>query len=750
MFKGNGIMNIWNDLKLRWLANYLKSFPPSSFQAFSVIQWMYENAVDIPAALPPVLEEVFIDQKQRPKRKKLDMGHSIDDESMLKLHEFIAQDAADELAEKNADKKSAKDRTLFNTLTPHKREASIEETVSALETREENFAPVPDVLYTNITALFSMLGFGQDEIDAMCFASRMADRETLYLFKKLTDKMSLQTGGDPTQHMSRFLDIPVERLRQILSQQAPLRKASFIGLNMHDEGMYVCSPHLLATLKEPHPNPDAIVNHLLGPILLTDRDFDHDFDYLGETGEAIYQTAKGMLEHGLQDGRGSVCLYGGSGAGKTTLAAAIAKKLGYTIHDVGQCLPDSFSTEPTSRYNRESGEPGRMQQLNAFLLASFLVGRLNRKAILHLGEMEGIFRDPNNHHFQGGGLKNHLQAALDVNRALTFMTTNRIDLISESTLRRMIPVFHIPPMPWKKRAEVIRANASQKGMNVSASDASILARDFPSLSPGMLEYAVQATAMRPDMKDADPTAQIRALRLIFNETVRGLQLGLPETVSKPDISGFDPALMNTSSNVQSLSTSLKHMVGEGKNYSICMIGPQGAGKRSCALWLCDQIQKPGHRIGFNNLLDRSGFAFDLTGLSSAMERASAEGSMLVIEGADRLFDERFEMDRRIADCFERPSCPIIVLADSDTDVSWEKIARFNLAIRADYLSEEQQVLAFRSILGREPPADFKPWTRLTPGDFVKAQHQGQILGQDAGSLLGKLRCAANQDRKMGF
>lgn len=743
-------MNIWNDFKLRWLANYLKSFPPSSFEAFSVMQWMHENTVDIPAALPSSLNHAFGDHMQKPDKERLNLIGSLDDENMLKIRDRIALSMANQIIEKTQNKQSAKDRTLFNSFTPDERKALIKEIVTALEMREDNDITVPDVLYANTTALFSVLGFGQTEVSAMCFASRMADRDTFHLFKKLTDKMSLQIGGDPTQHMSRFLDVPSEKLRQILSQKAPLRKASFIELDMRDQGIYVCPPHLLATLKEPHPDPDAIVNHLLGPILSTDRDFDRDFDYLGETGEAIYQTAKGMLEQGLQDGRGSICLYGGSGAGKTTLAAAIAKKLGYTIHDVGQCLPDSFSTEPVSRYHPESGEPGRKEQLNAFLLASFLIGHLGRKAILHLGEMEGIFRDPNNHRFQGGGLKNHLQAALDLNRALTFMTTNRIDLISESTLRRMIPVFHIPPMPWKKRAEVIRANALQKGMDIAISDASILARDFPSLPPGMLEYAVQATAMRPDMKDKNPAMQIRALRLIFNETVRGLQLGLPDMVRTPDISGFDPALMNTTADLQSLSISLRHAAEHGDNYSVCMMGPQGAGKRSCALWLCDRIQRPGHRINFNSLLDQSRLGLNPVALSEAMERASSEGSILVIEGADRLFDERFEMDRRIADCFERPFCPVIVLADHEMEVPWEKLARFNLTIRASYLSEKQQLLAFRSILGQEPPTGFKPGARVTPGDFVRARDQSRILGQDAGILLGSLRHTAMPDRKMGF
>ena len=754
-------MEFWNDRKLTWYANYLRSFPADSFQAYSIAQWMHEKSDDIPVELPPLLDETFGEKAQKQEPDKPDFDHrpgESDDEWFARVNKSMDANAEDRIREEKNNKSSAKDKSVFTSMTREQRQSLTAALLKSLEGREEQDSVLESLSAKNLKALFDRLGFGQEELQIAEFFLCMSDRNSIPPFNGLINKMQMLSEKDAISHIARFINMPIDKIQPILSAEAPLRKAAFISSSGgRDVVPYAVSGYICSILEEPHPDPDAMIDRLIGTVINTPHDFDRDFDFLGDKGKAIYEMVAGMLEFGVRPGKGTLCLYGGGGSGKTTLAAVIAKKLGYAIYDVGQCLPKNLSlNEGRSSYEREK-EPSRHDQLNAFLLASFLVGKLGKKALLHVGEAEGIFRDPNDYRFQGGGLKNHIQAALDASSALTFMTTNNVDLIAESTLRRMIPVFHIPPMPWVKRAEVIIENARKTNLTVSFDMASELARAFPSLSPGMLEYTVQATGMRRDLKGADADTTAKALQLIFQETVRGVNGGKIATYAPVSIADFNPGLMNMGVDLNELAGKLKIKEDKGAGFSLCLIGPQGAGKRTCALWLCDQMGLASSRVSFANLLNKTSNGFNIESLTASIEGAALEGSALVIEGAEELFNDRFIFGRADADLFNCPLCPIVILADTAFDVPEDKLSRFTVAMRADYLSRSQHDQAFRSIIGLALPGGSSLPEKLTPGDFSKVRRQMMLIsGPDAKpemavNLLKNIRQAAHpQSHFMGF
>lgn len=756
-------MEYWTDRKLTWFANYLKSFPAHSFQAFSVAKWMHENAIDVPMEMPSVMEEVFGGQAIKEKEKAIDFEHrpgEDEDEWFSRINQDMDRRTQETIEAKKLNKLAAKDRGLFISLPRQQREFMIKTLIDALEVRDEADPVNEEQTVVSLKALFDRIGFGEDERCLSEFFLCMAGRDSITPFNALISRMTPLTENDANKHVARFLNMPVNNVQHVLAADKPLRKAAFLTSPERGGNVvpYVVSAPITAILNEPNMHPDAMVDQLIGTVITTPRDFDRDFDFLGEKGKAIYETAAGMLEQGIKSGKGNILLYGGGGSGKTTLAAVIAKKLGYAIYDVGQLLPRSYSLkEGRSRYDKEE-EPGRLEQLNAFLLASFLVGRLNKKAILHVGEAEGMFRDPNDYRFQGGGLKNHLQAALDASSALSFMTTNRIDLIAESTIRRMLPVFHIPAMPWSKRADVILENARAANLTLSFDAAAGLARTFPELSPGMLEYTVQATGLRRDLKKAREPKVIDALQLVFSETVRGIHGGSVPKRTPLSVTGFNPALMNLGCSLKDFANSLKVGLKKQPGFSLCLVGPQGAGKRSSALWLCDRLGISPMQVPFQELLnEKVGNRLDVNKLANVMERAEADGSALVISGADVLFDEQFRLIRGETDLFDSVTCPMIVLADTPYDVSSDKIARFTFALRAGYLLPSQQATAFRDIIGMPLPKDMKLPLQLTPDDFARVRKQMDLIGgknpqpETAITLLRNVRQASQQRKDfMGF
>ncbi|GAA0607213.1 hypothetical protein GCM10009416_50250 [Craurococcus roseus] len=205
---------------------------------------------------------------------------------------------------------------------------------------------------------------------------------------------------------------------------------------------------------------------------------------------------------------------------------------------------------------------------------------------------------------------------------------------------------------------------------------------------------------------------------------------------------LDPDLLTCDADTPTLVARLA-AADAPKNWALLVAGPVGSGRSTVAARLAEATGLPVvRRLGADLTAAPSGGASQAVALAFA--EARAKQAALLLDGIDGVAGERgapgtddAALDALLAETDGHP-LPLVCVADLPPRLDRAALRRFTLAVRLGALDPEKAALAFRRMLGAEPPGPLPEG--LTPGDFAAVRLRRDLLGgdADAGTLLAWL------------
>jgi hypothetical protein len=235
-------------------------------------------------------------------------------------------------------------------------------------------------------------------------------------------------------------------------------------------------------------------------------------------------------------------------------------------------------------------------------------------------------------------------------------------------------------------------------------------------------------------------------------------MGKRTSVLESEASGsYDPALISADLDLGLLVDRLA-APGVPRGFSLLLSGVSGGGKTEFCRHLAD-------RLGMEVLQRR---ASDILGAyvgetekatAKAFREAADNNAVLLLDEIDALMRDRRTAQRgwEVSQVNEllswlepgRLTVPVCATTNLLEDLDPAAIRRFTFKVSFSWLSPAQVDLAFRRILGCEPPPEARLLTRLCPADFAlirrNAEYQGTL--DDPKALLVALE--REQAAKLG-
>jgi transitional endoplasmic reticulum ATPase len=329
-----------------------------------------------------------------------------------------------------------------------------------------------------------------------------------------------------------------------------------------------------------------------------------DFGHLARERDFILRLLRGAVaarRRGI-----NVLLYGAPGTGKTELCKVLAAALCCNLFAVGEA-------------DEDGEEPSRGDRVNALRLADRLAGR-RAGTLLLFDEMEDVLQHGERLWSEGrwvrrAGSKVFFNRMLEQNAVPVLWTANSLCEFDPAFLRRMTFALEMPPPPAKLRARLWEGLARRSGFDLSAAQASALARRHR-ISPGLMVSATQAVAAAGGTADEIDFAVSALARPL---------VGRLRPAEAPAPVGFAPELANADADLDKLLASLTR-TGAPRDVTLCLYGPPGTGKSAFARRLADGM-------GLDPLVKRG---------SDLLSKWVGETERLIAEAFEEaLKDERF-------------------------------------------------------------------------------------------------------------
>lgn len=723
--------------RVQWILNALDHVKPNSLASRRLVSWIASHHENMGFSLP--------------------RGFTVEETPRKKGSGALSILAIDEAQEDGPTKQKRITRytTIRETLQKHLNIAKASSKLIVSEVEK------------NLILLSERVNMSTEERDSLLFYIDLRSNKIDLALANIRDTFS---GDDYFDKAAWFLATTPETLKARLAPKSVLR--NFISytpknrnygekdIDFTADDAYEADRRFVTALSEPSATADSIISRLLGPTPTTELTM-ADFAYLGQDKlDYFVESLRGAVE-GNGNKRKNYSLYGEPGVGKTEFTAVIANHLSVPLFSIGLShLDNSDVLSDTAK------EPSRQDRLLAWRRATFLVNAAHIKCLFLLDEADDILRDPNQDKSSNRASKGYLNWQLDNNNVPTIFVTNNIERFEESTVRRILPTLEITSAPREVQSRILLDYAKKYELGISAEQANILTREHAQLTSAVIETILYKTSRRADIK-GNKDRQFAALQIGFEESSKALNHGSsPIPALKVGLEAFDTRLVASQLDIPALAADFKKAKSL-KGLSLCLYGPQGAGKKTAMQYIAKQLDKETVFIDFNSLYGMEGFS--VAALSNILKDAVNEDVVLVFNDAFKLLTPP-EWQKLDSHPFFRAiaghELPIgVTLHDSDLSEDmnkqqfWRLTGQFTYASSIGALNKDAQKLALQKIVGlAEKDADvvlagIKDANVLMVGDFVRVANQMKFrpsIAENPAEILKALDYNAQQAGRSSF
>ncbi len=539
-------------------------------------------------------------------------------------------------------------------------------------------------------------------------------------FTTLLDNSSGHNQTLLAWNLGRYLGRTRADITARLASDSRLRECGLIESSSN--GLEISDMVAEALERDSHDG-NSLATALMGPILHSDLTWS-DFDHLAGERDRIISllTAAGRGAHKAVH----LLLYGPPGTGKSTLACALAAKLGIPIHAVGEA-------------DRDGDALNRGGRLAAYRIAQKLAARSGPRLLL-VDEADDVLGG-SPWSFMGTlirteGPKAHLHRLLESTVSPTIWTTNAIACVDPAILRRMTYAIEVKAPDTAVLTELWRREGARRSIALAPAQARRLAERFD-VAPGLVTGALRFAQMTGGGVD-DLQAGVAAIA----KAMRGGQ-ALPPAPSPP--APFSPALICADTDLTALVDRIAD--AERQAVSFCLYGPPGTGKTSFSSHLAERLGLRLVQKRASDLLSK--WVGDTEKrIAAAFQDSRERGTLLMFDEADSLLRDRQSADRgweiaqvnEMLTWMESHPLPFVCATNLMEGLDPAALRRFVFKIRFGWLDHDARQRAFQHYFGLDAPPALRELDHLAPGDFAVVARKAGILGAttDAGSLVALL------------
>ena len=550
----------------------------------------------------------------------------------------------------------------------------------------------------NIARLSKLTGFSPEERDVLAFA-------LLFHASPLLREAAQNTGLYMRETLEVALNRPQNEIRRAISAKSTLMKSGVMEI---EEGMgdgpwdHMIEVDfykddfvglMLAGEFELEKLLEGIAVKAPAPSL-TLADYEHIKDEIDVLRDYLSQIMKSK-KCGV-----NILIYGAPGVGKTQLARALSKALGFPLLEI------------TS--DEESHRSGR---LKAYQLTQILLQK-SRHFIL-FDEVEGLLCHRMSMFGSLNSAKAKINQILENNCIPSFWVANSTDDFDKAFTRRFDICLELSIPPKAKRVDMLR-KASQNKLEEDVFNR--LAHNNE-ISPAVITRAISVCE--------EIGGDSKQIEKLINASLDAQ--GYQKTQTPPLPSLYDPDFVNASGDLRGIYEGLS----QTKQGRLCFYGPPGTGKTAFGCWLAEKLNKELIIKRASDLLSMF-VGENEKNIRKAFRQARKAKAVLLIDEADSfLFDRRIakrswevSMVNEILTQMENFEGIFIASTNLMDGLDQAVFRRFDMKIKFDYLLAEQALQLFLkhcALFGfRANDAVIKKLqflSQLTPGDFAVARRQ---------------------------
>ena len=226
---------------------------------------------------------------------------------------------------------------------------------------------------------------------------------------------------------------------------------------------------------------------------------------------------------------------------------------------------------------------------------------------------------------------------------------------------------------------------------------------------------------------------------------------------KPDMA-FDYKLVNADLNLSELTEKLKEK-GQDKPFSMIIYGPPGTGKSYYLRYLADQLGIGTLEMTAANLLSKWTGETNKN-IINMFREAENRKAMIIIDEIETLIKDRESEDNtfrnEIVNTFltelDAVKYPFACTTNYIDKVDKAALRRFVFKTKFDYLTKEQNDLAFKTFFKFDPPDELKRIGGLTNGDYSSVKKRAIILDKmnDCEAIMEMLKEESKRKGKAGL
>ncbi len=451
-----------------------------------------------------------------------------------------------------------------------------------------------------------------------------------------------------------LLGATTERIQEELSEGAILIDSGFLqtfeeqyrhhGSQEHHSNRYYftdslpvhafrINPVLPKILKRHHATADRLIEPLLGTPVTGHLSVD-DYDYMADIRDKIVYSAAGAVRDTKARGKGQIW-YGVPGCGKSQFRNALCALLGLKGYVVGQRI----LTEGGTLNQAAEREPTAKEKIAMLRVATFIVERAGLEdVILFFEEADDALTDVNDSGTnvdRGTVSKGYRNDTIENHGAFVVYISNRPDKMELATIRRVLPAFPFFEPPARIHAKIMQSTAKDLGVPLGFEEALGYLRKYPQLTTAMTEYVLRSVGWikvgQEILRKNDVGIQPADIEQMFRYAVQALNGGYdPIPRILPEQSPIYFELYHTKHDLERIAEEIRKG-GENPKTSLCISGPNGAGKRSYLRWLAGKIDMDVMEVPYTGNIDDKN-------LSTLLAKAEREKAMVIFVGADQLFD----------------------------------------------------------------------------------------------------------------